>query len=71
MKNYAQLLGNSVVNIIVADNKDEVEQLFSCTLVEITAENPAGIGYAYDAETGLFINPNPVVEEFPEQIPAE
>lgn len=61
MANYAMMNGNSVGNIIVADNKEETEILLNCVLIEITPENPAGMGWTYDFETGKF-NP-PVVEE--------
>jgi len=61
MANYAMMNGNSVGNIIVADNKEETEILLNCVLIEITPENPGGIGSTYDSETGKF-NP-PVVEE--------
>lgn len=61
MANYAMMNGNSVGNIIVADNKEETEILLNCVLIEITPENPGGIGWTYDFETGKF-NP-PVVEE--------
>jgi hypothetical protein len=61
MANYAMMSGNSVSNIIVADDKEATEAALNCTLIEITAENPAGMGWTYDFETGKF-NP-PVVEE--------
>lgn len=72
MKNYAQVSGNSVVNIVVAENKEEVELILGSSLVEITEENNAGIGFIYDPETGLFTNPYAVVEETQEEeAPAE
>lgn len=52
--------GNSVSNVIVADNKEDAEKALGCVLVEYTPENPAGIGWTMD-EYGKF-NP-PVVEE--------
>ncbi len=61
MANYAMINGNSVGNIIVADDKEATEAALNCTLIEITPENPAGMGWTYDSETGKF-NP-PVVEE--------
>jgi len=52
--------GNTVSNVIVADNKEDAEKALSCVLVEYTPENPAGIGWTMD-EDGKF-HP-PVVEE--------
>ena len=50
--------GNSVSNIIMADDKEATEASLRCVLIEITPENPGGIGYTYDEETGKF-NPPP------------
>ena len=60
MATFAMMSGNSVSNVIVADDKAATEAALSCTLVEYTPENPAGIGWTMD-EYGKF-NP-PVVEE--------
>lgn len=61
MATYAMMAGNSVSNIIVADDKEATEAALNCTLIEITPENPGGIGWTYDPDTGKFIAP--VVEE--------
>lgn len=61
MATYAMMAGNTVSNVIVADNKEDAETALRCTLIEYTPENPAGIGWTYDSETGKF-NP-PVIEE--------
>jgi len=61
MATFAMMSGNTVDNIIVADDKKATEAALHCKLIEYTAENPAGIGYTYDEETGKFIAP--VVEE--------
>jgi uncharacterized protein YbjT (DUF2867 family) len=53
--------GNTVETIIMADDKQATEAALRCTLIEYTAENPAGAGWTYDPETGKFIEP--VVEE--------
>jgi hypothetical protein len=45
----------------VADDKEATEAALNCTLIEITPENPAGMGWTYDPETGTFVAP--VVEE--------
>lgn len=49
--------GNTVDNIVMADDKQATEEALRCTLIEFTAENPAGIGWSYDPETGAFIAP--------------
>jgi hypothetical protein len=60
MATFAMMSGNTVSNVIVADDKAATEAALNCTLVEYTAENPAGIGWTMD-EDGKF-HP-PVVEE--------
>jgi len=61
MATFAQMSGDVVENIIVADDKEKAEQELNVTLIEITRENPAGIGSTYDSSTGTFTAP--VVEE--------
>lgn len=61
MATYAMMGGNTVTNIIMADDKEATEAALGCTLIEYTSENPAGIGWIYDPETGKFTAP--VVEE--------
>jgi hypothetical protein len=61
MATFAMMNGNTVENIIVTDDKEKSEQDLGRTLIEYTAENPAGIGWTYDAETNTFIAP--VIEE--------
>ena len=61
MATYAMMSGNSVSNIIVADDKEATEAALHCTLIEITPENPGGIGWTYDPDTSKFVTP--VVEE--------
>lgn len=61
MANYAMMSGNSVSNVIVADDKEATEAALHCTLIEITPENPGGIGWTYDPDTNKFTAP--VVEE--------
>lgn len=61
MATFAMMGGNTVANIIVADDKEATEQALNCVLIEYTPENPAGIGWTYDEETGKFTPP--VVEE--------
>lgn len=61
MATFAMISGNTVDNIIVADDKEATEKALNCVLIEYTSENPAGIGWTYDPETGKFSAP--VVEE--------
>lgn len=61
MPTFAMMSGNTVDNIIMADDKEATEAALRCTLIEFTPENPAGIGWSYDPETGVFTEP--VVEE--------
>ena len=57
MSTYAELdTENIVINVIVADAEFVATQTDK-TYVEYTNENPAGIGYSYDPDTGLFIPP--------------
>jgi hypothetical protein len=57
MATYAMMSGNTVSNVIVADDKEATEAALNCTLIEYTPENPAGIGWSYDPETGKFEAP--------------
>lgn len=61
MANFAIISGNIVENIIVVDDKEQAEKDLGVTLIEYTNENPAGIGWTYDAETNTFSPP--VIEE--------
>jgi hypothetical protein len=45
MANYAMVNGNTVSNIIAADDKEATEAVLRCTLIEITPENPIGTGW--------------------------
>ena len=49
--------GNSVSNVIVADDKEATEAALNCTLIEFTPENPAGIGWCYNYDTQTFSPP--------------
>jgi hypothetical protein len=59
MPTFAMMGGNTVSNIIMADDKEATEAALNCTLIEYTTENPAGIGWTYDEETGKFSPPPP------------
>ncbi len=66
MKTFAIVTSNTVSNIIMADNKEETELALNCVLIEYTTDNPAGIGWTYDVESGRFIGP-PLLLEMPEE----
>ena len=57
MATYAMMNGNTVDNIIIADNKEEAELALRCILIEITNEKGAGMGWTYDYENNVFISP--------------
>jgi hypothetical protein len=59
MATYAMMSGNTVSNVIIADDKEATEAALNCNLIEYTPENPAGIGWTMD-EDGKF---HPPVEE--------
>ena len=60
MATYAVMGGNTVGNVIVADDPQDASNVMGAQLIEYTAENPAGIGWTYDEETGRFTPPEPV-----------
>lgn len=55
MPNYAVIKDNYVVNVIVADSKEDAELLSRGICIEYNSENPAGIGLFWDGNK--FINP--------------
>ena len=57
MPTFAMMSGNTVETIIMADDKQATEAALRCVLIEYTAENPAGVGWSYDPETGVFTEP--------------
>jgi hypothetical protein len=61
MATYAVMSGTSVSNVIVADDPQDASKVLGAELIEYTPENPAGIGWVYDQETGRFTPP--VIEE--------
>ena len=57
MATYAEIdTENIVVDVIVADAEFVATQTDK-TYIEYDDTNPAGIGYTYDPETGLFTPP--------------
>ena len=57
MPTFAMMNGNTVENVIMADDKEATEAALRCVLIEYTSENPAEIGWSYDPETEKFIEP--------------
>jgi hypothetical protein len=57
MPTFAMMSGNTVETIIMADDKEATEAALNCVLIEYTDENPAGAGWTYDPETGVFTEP--------------
>ena len=55
MATYAVMGGNTVINIIVAENKEEASMVMGAELIEYTDDNPAVIGWTYNEETGRFV----------------
>jgi hypothetical protein len=62
-KTFAQILGDIVVNVILAETQADAELATGTTCIEYTDENSAGIGWTYDEATETFIAP--VIEEAP------
>jgi hypothetical protein len=56
MKTFAVMAGNTVSNVIMAEN-ELVGEVLGITVIEYTPENPAGIGWTYDEATGQFSPP--------------
>jgi hypothetical protein len=48
---------NVVTNVIVCESLELAEEVTGCVCVEITDENPGGIGWTYNPETGKFSPP--------------
>ena len=62
MATFAVMSGNTVSNVIVADDKEATEAALGVVLIKYTPENPAGIGWTRTAEN-VWAEPAPVVEE--------
>lgn len=48
MPNYAVVKENAIVNVVIADSKEDAELLTNSICVEYTPENPLGIGWLWD-----------------------
>jgi hypothetical protein len=56
-KTFAVISGTKVINVLVADTKEDAELVSGLQCVEYTQENPAGIDWDYDSENEAFIAP--------------
>lgn len=63
MPRFAMINGNTVANIIMADDKETTEAVLNCTLIELDEQSSVGYMWKYDKETGEFIEPLPPEEE--------
>lgn len=61
MAKFAVIHNNIVSNVIICDTKEIAEALTNTVCVEYTEENPASIGWKYDADNNTFIQP--IIEE--------
>jgi hypothetical protein len=50
-KKCAIISGNTVTNVVIVDDIEQASNDLGVTLIEYTAENPAGIGWTYDGTT--------------------
>ena len=59
MATFAILTGNSVTQVIVADDQATALAVSpkGVVAIEYTAENPAGIGWSYNESTKKFVQP--------------
>ena len=53
---------NVVTNVIVCESLELAEEVTGCVCVEITDENPGGIDWTYNPETGKFSPPKTIEE---------
>jgi hypothetical protein len=54
MPRFAVMSGDTVSNIIVGDSAEDLQAAFGGEFVEYSDENPAGIGWILNRETGEF-----------------
>jgi len=62
MATFAVMEGNTVTNIILAENIEDAQAITGQTVIEYTEESPAGVGSTYDSATQTF-SPQPVIED--------
>lgn len=62
---YAMVSGNTVTNMIVAEDKVATEAALNCVLVELTPEQPLGVGW--QLIDGVWTAP-PEPEQIPDEV---
>jgi hypothetical protein len=63
MKNFAVITSNKVINVIIAETKENAELGTDSECIEYTTENPVGIGWTYDGTNFIA----PILEETPSE----
>lgn len=61
MPNYGVVKENAIVNVIVADSKEDAELLTNSMCVEYTSENPLGIGWQWNGTSFVDVPSKPPV----------
>lgn len=56
-KTFAVISEDKVINVIVAESKEIAELVTELECIEYTSENPMGIGWVRNLETGAFFDP--------------
>lgn len=59
MATYAVIENGSVVNVILADSKEIAEEVTQKECLEVTEENPIGIGWEWKNEFNKYVGPAP------------
>lgn len=54
---FAVVSGNTVINTINALTVEDAQSVTNAECIEISQDNPAGIGWLYDETTGRFTRP--------------
>lgn len=63
-KTFAQISNdNVVVNVLIANSKEDAELASNATCIEYDENKIASIGDTYNAELDEFISPEPVIVE--------
>ena len=66
MANFAVLSDNRVINVIVAETKEDAELATNSTCIEYTTGNPAYIGWTWDGTNFVIpVEEEPIAVEEP------
>lgn len=68
MSTYAIMSGNTVTGVIISDDPQDASNALNAQLIEYTSDNPAGIGWLYNQETGKFNQPEIIDQPLQEPI---